>query len=103
MRGGPFTRNFLHPQHGRWCPLELAGTGVLQALQIFSYVTLFEPALLLLDEPDSHLHPDNQGLLASALQLAAAETTTQVILSTHSRHLVDALYEDSHFVWLKEG
>ena len=76
---------------------------MLQALQIFSYVTLFEPALLLLDEPDSHLHPDNQGLLASALQLTAAETTTQVILSTHSRHLVDALYDDSHFVWLKEG
>lgn len=90
-------------EHGRWCPLELAGTGVLQSLQIFSYVTLFEPALLLLDEPDSHLHPDNQGLLASALQLASAETTTQVLLSTHSRHLVDALYEDSHFVWLKDG
>lgn len=88
---------------GRYCPLELAGTGVLQALQIFSYVTLFEPELLLLDEPDSHLHPDNQGLLASALQVVAAETTTQTILSTHSRHLVDALYEDSNFVWLKDG
>lgn len=90
-------------QHGRWCPLELAGTGVLQALQIFSYVALFEPSLLLLDEPDSHLHPDNQGLLASALQVAAAETSTQIVLSTHSRHLVDALYDDSHFVWLKDG
>lgn len=89
--------------NGRYCPLELAGTGVLQALQIFSYVTLFEPELLLLDEPDSHLHPDNQGLLASALQVVAAETTTQAILSTHSRHLVDALHEDSNFVWLKDG
>lgn len=88
---------------GRRCPLELAGTGVLQALQIFSYVTLFEPRLLLLDEPDSHLHPDNQVLLASALQETANATTTQVIVSTHSRHLVDALYEDANFVWLKEG
>ena len=34
---------------GRKCPLELVGTGVLQALQIFSYVTLFEPTLSLLD------------------------------------------------------
>jgi hypothetical protein len=59
--------------------------------------------LLLLDEPDSHLHPDNQGLLASALQVVAGETTTQAILSTHSRHLVDALHEDSNFVWLKDG
>ena len=88
---------------GRRCPLELAGTGVLQALQIFSYVTLFEPRLLLLDEPDSHLHPDNQVLLAAALQETVTMTTTQVIVSTHSRHLVDALHEDANFVWLKEG
>lgn len=89
--------------HGRHCPLELVGTGVLQALQIFAYVTLFEPKLLLLDEPDSHLHPDNQALLASALQLIASSTATKVIVSTHSRHLVDALYEQSNFIWLKDG
>lgn len=53
---------------GRKCPLELIGTGVLQALQIFSYVTLYEPRLILLDEPDSHLHPDNQSLLAETLR-----------------------------------
>ncbi len=88
---------------GRRCPLELVGTGVLQALQIFSYVSLFGPRLLLLDEPDSHLHPDNQGLLARALQYIASETSTQIVVSTHSRHLVDALQDDSNFVWLKEG
>lgn len=88
---------------GRLCPVELVGTGVLQALQIFSYVTLFEPRLLLLDEPDSHLHPDNQVLLASALQYIASETSTQIIVSTHSRHLVDALHEDANFVWLRDG
>jgi energy-coupling factor transporter ATP-binding protein EcfA2 len=88
---------------GRRCPLELVGTGVLQALQIFSYVSLFGPRLLLLDEPDSHLHPDNQGLLARALQYIASETSTQIVVSTHSRHLVDALHDDSNFVWLKEG
>lgn len=88
---------------GRRCPLELVGTGVLQALQIFSYVSLFGPRLLLLDEPDSHLHPDNQGLLARTLQYIASETSTQIIVSTHSRHLVDALQDDSNFVWLKDG
>jgi energy-coupling factor transporter ATP-binding protein EcfA2 len=83
--------------------LDLAGTGVLQALQIFSYVTLFEPQLLLLDEPDSHLHPDNQVLLANAFRVVASETGTQVILATHSRHLVEALREESNFIWLKGG
>lgn len=88
---------------GRVCALDLAGTGVLQALQIFSYITLFEPTLLLLDEPDAHLHPNNQALLARALIAAANDFETQVICSTHSRHLVDALSDDAHFVWLRGG
>ncbi len=89
--------------HGRKTPLELVGTGVQQALQIFSYVVLFRPYLLLLDEPDSHLHPDNQGLLSKALLSIASTTDTKVIISTHSRHLVDALYDESNIVWLKDG
>lgn len=83
--------------------IELSGTGVLQALQIFSYITLFEPQLLLLDEPDSHLHPDNQVLLAKSLSVVASETNTQVILATHSRILVEALHDSANLIWLKAG
>lgn len=90
-------------RYGTKVPLELVGTGVQQALQIFSYVVLFRPYLLLLDEPDSHLHPDNQGLLAKALLSIPAGTDTKVLISTHSRHLVDALYDESNLIWMKEG
>ena len=44
----------------RVVPLELAGTGMLQATQILSYMHRFSPQLVVLDEPDSHLHPNNQ-------------------------------------------
>lgn len=84
-------------------PLELVGTGVLQALQIFSYATLFKPRILLLDEPDAHLHPDNQALLSQALQTVTEELDTKIIVATHSRHLVDALYGEANFIWMKEG
>nr|WP_305908818.1 AAA family ATPase [Methylomarinum sp. Ch1-1]MDP4521676.1 AAA family ATPase [Methylomarinum sp. Ch1-1] len=84
-------------------PIELIGTGVLQALQIFSYATLFKPKLLLLDEPDSHLHPDNQGLLAESFVALVDRLETKIIVSTHSRHLVEALYGESNFVWMKGG
>jgi len=84
-------------------PIELIGTGVLQALQIFSYATLFKPKLLLLDEPDSHLHPDNQGLLAASFVALVENLETKIIVSTHSRHLVEALYGESNFVWMKGG
>jgi len=36
-------------------PLELAGIGYLQVLQIFSYLVYFRPVVLLVDEPDAHL------------------------------------------------
>lgn len=84
-------------------PIELIGTGVLQALQIFSYATLFKPKLLLLDEPDSHLHPDNQGLLAESFVALVENLDTKIVVSTHSRHLVEALYGESNFVWMKGG
>ena len=88
---------------GKFVPIELTGTGVQQALQILSYIVLFRPYLLLLDEPDSHLHPDNQSLLANLMLTIASDTDTNVIASTHSRHLLDALYDESHLVWLKDG
>lgn len=83
-------------------PIDSCGTGVLQAIQIFSYINLFEPKILLLDEPDSHLHPNNQKQLAQEL-ITAANSGLNVVVSTHSRHLVEALWENARLVWLKEG
>lgn len=41
----------------REVPLDLSGTGLLQAIQILAYLHLFSPRIIILDEPDSHLHP----------------------------------------------
>lgn len=59
-----------------WSPLELAGTGVLQVIQIFSYLILFRPSALLIDEPDAHLHPDRQEKLIRAIEEAAVDFST---------------------------
>lgn len=83
-------------------PIDSCGTGVLQGIQIFSYINLFEPEILLLDEPDSHLHPNNQKQLAQEL-MAAVNSGLNIVVSTHSRHLVEALWESSRLVWLKDG
>ena len=84
-------------------PLELCGTGLLQVIQIMAYNTFFTPKLLLLDEPDEHLHPNNQILLCKAIELLVNELGVQVILSTHSRHIISALEESAKFIWLKDG
>jgi len=84
-------------------PIELAGTGVLQAVQILGYVQFFHPSVIILDEPDSHLHPNNQRLLCKLLQRVAEERSTQVFLTTHSRHVVDALSGQAAFLWVRNG
>jgi hypothetical protein len=84
-------------------PLDLAGTGFLQATQILAYLHLFSPKLIVLDEPDSHLHPNNQGLLCSLLRTIALERDVQVIMTTHSRHVLNTLYNDAHVLWVHNG
>jgi energy-coupling factor transporter ATP-binding protein EcfA2 len=86
-----------------WVPIELAGTGVLQAVQILGYVHYFHPSVIILDEPDSHLHPNNQRLLCNLLQGVAEDRNTQVFLTTHSRHVVDALSGQASFFWVRNG
>lgn len=87
----------------RFKPLELAGIGFLQVVQIFSYLVYFRPALLLVDEPDSHLHPAAQEKLISTLAEAAQVYGTQVILATHSPSVVRALPAETNVIWMKEG
>jgi len=84
-------------------PLDLVGTGVLQALQIFAYATLAKPSLLLLDEPDSHLHPSNQALLVQAFEAITEKTSTKIVLATHSRHLLNSAPETSKIFWVENG
>lgn len=85
--------------------LDLVGTGLLQAIQLIAYVSNYEPKLLLLDEPDAHLHPSNQRLLADTLTVIAESTETRIVLATHSRHLLDALSEHAQakLFWIKAG
>lgn len=84
-------------------PLDLAGTGVLQAVQILGYIHLFSPRIIILDEPDSHLHPNNQRLLCSLLASIALDRSVQVLVTTHSRHVIDAMYKDANLLWVQEG
>ena len=85
-------------------PLPLdAADGILQASQILSYVTLFKPELLILDEPDSHLHPNNQRALCSLIFELSQSRGFQAVMSTHSRHVLDAMRGRGSLVWLSKG
>ncbi len=85
-------------------PLEMAGTGFLQVVQIFACLLKFKPRLLLIDEPDAHLHPGTQELLIKAIETAAGEfPDTQFVLTTHSPSLVRACSDKTHVRWMDRG
>lgn len=84
-------------------PLELLGTGYIQLIQIFCYILLFKPKILLVDEPDIHLHPNIQEKLALVLSDIAAEKNISVILSTHSPFIVRGAPLDTNVYWLENG
>lgn len=84
-------------------PIDAAGTSILQASQIFAYISLFHPRVLILDEPDSHLHPNNQRALCDLVHRVATSRNFQAIISTHSRHVVDVMKNRGGLIWLNKG
>ncbi len=85
--------------------LDMASTGMLQVIQILAYACFYAPPLLLLDEPDAHLHADSQSRLYEALRGVAAETQTRILFASHSPQLIQRLmYDpDAAIVWMSEG
>ncbi len=90
---------------GACVPLDMASTGMLQVIQIIAYTCFYAPPLLLLDEPDAHLHADSQGRLYDALKGAAAATGTRILFASHSPQLIQRLMYDSDaaVVWMSGG
>ena len=84
-------------------PIEFSGTGLLQVVQIFAYLVLFRPTILLIDEPESHLHPTMQVRLVRALEKKAREIGAIVLITTHSPFVAQGLPLGSRSVWVRDG
>lgn len=85
-------------------PLDSIGTGLLQTIQIFAYIEYFNPKIILLDEPDSHLHPTKQKELAKELLRRTNENDDlKVVFSTHSRYILETLEDIANVVHFQSG
>ena len=90
--GGRFT--LLMKQHGLLRPLDAAelSDGTLRyLLWIAALLTPRPPALMVLNEPETSLHPDL--LAALARLIASAAERSQIIVVTHAAGLITALLE----------
>jgi len=85
-------------------PIDSIGTGILQTIQIFAYIEYFNPQLLLLDEPDSHIHPTKQKYLAEELySRTLADKRLKIVFSTHSRYILQALEDRAQVIHFQNG
>ncbi|MEO6967366.1 MAG: AAA family ATPase [Rhodanobacteraceae bacterium] len=70
---------------------------------MFSYLVLFRPRILLIDEPECHLHPTLQTKLIGSLQKRVKENNPVVLATTHSPFVARGLPIGSRTVWLDRG
>lgn len=94
---GPFqihVRKYTSGKKGPWRNLIDVGYGVSQMLPFLTEIWRPEgPSMLLLQQPEVHLHPQAQAALGSLLCSAAA-LGNQLIVETHSDHLMDRVRMD---------
>ncbi len=78
-----------------------AGSGFQQFVYLFGFITLRQPTVILLDEPDVHLHGSLQRVLLEELRRLVSEGK-QVLFATHSRDMI-ARMSPEDILSLEEG
>lgn len=68
--------------------LMVEGAGALQWICVYAYAVNPDTDVLLLDEPDAHLHSSLQNVLIDALDVLISTTDKQVLIATHSREVL---------------
>ena len=68
-----------------------AGSGFQQVLMLLAFLNTRQGAVLLLDEPDAHLHVILQDAIHHELRTVAARQRSQLIVATHSEVVINAV------------
>lgn len=83
---------FFDLHDGGALPVEMAGDGVRLLLRLSFELATCAGGLVLMEEPETHLHPGAIRQAARAIH-AASRRDIQIVASTHSLDLIDALLE----------
>lgn len=86
--GGSARYELLIENQGSISNLRDVGVGVSQVLPVIVGALFAEPGhIVIIEEPESHLHPLAQSLLAELFTQISRERNVQFIVETHSEHL----------------
>jgi predicted ATPase len=79
-----------------------AGSGFHQVLMLLAFFYARPSSLLLLDEPDAHLHVILQKQIYDMLRSIAAKRGCQLVIATHSEVLIDGTSPDRIMSFFKD-
>ena len=79
-----------------------AGSGFQQILMLLAFLNTRPGAVLLLDEPDAHLHVILQDAIYHELRTVAARQRSQLIVATHSEIVINSVEARELYVMLDE-
>jgi hypothetical protein len=68
-----------------------AGSGFQQVLMLMTFLAARRGAVLLIDEPDAHLHVILQHSIYQELKRMASQRQSQLVIATHSEVIVNAV------------
>ncbi|RGW08676.1 ATP-binding protein [Bifidobacterium pseudolongum] len=95
MQGRQFRDRTLHVRDGEALKLHNASMGVKSLLMLHRLLTtgvVRAGTVLILDEPEIHLHPKWQLSYAKILAMMAKQLDVKVLVTTHSPYFLDALH-----------
>ena len=78
-------------KHGPRLDIASAGSGFQQVLMLLAFLNTRQDAVLLLDEPDAHLHVILQDAIHHELRTVAARQRSQLIVATHSEVVINSV------------
>ncbi len=89
--GPNIVSEYRHQKGGTKYDIASAGSGFLQVLMLLTFLNSRPGTVLLLDEPDAHLHVILQDGIYSELRNAAQKSNSQLIIATHSEVVINAV------------
>jgi len=89
--GPNIVAEYQHRAAGAQYDIASAGSGFLQVLMLLTFLNSRPGTVLLLDEPDAHLHVILQDGIYNELRAAAQSNRSQLIISTHSEIVINAV------------
>lgn len=84
-----FVRGTYQADAGMEHDLYSSGAGFVQVLQMLTFIFAQDPSVVLLDEPDAHLHSSLQRVVIEILDDLSRSEGFQVLMATHSKEIIN--------------